>query len=1033
MPLILSRARVYGRATGPSLVKLSRCTSVGARLRPAALSRVAASPAENRRYNSNTAEAELQATSSDASFGHAQSIEDIRLQAEFAKNKDIREYLRKWRALRPDTLDPVRDISISDPSEPWVGNMVNFGSGEETLDDQLRLTDEDMSDFVDFGDEGEGADDYLHPGDLVAFRPLIFSSNSMLRHAIYVRTINKQHQFYTHRGKWQIAEPKDVDFVVRGFTSPKSVSRLHPYFPDTTAVLCGDMQSTIEGGVPREAGAYLLDKINQFEMQSHALYRANSARFDNIYTLVAHKEKQLQMTLDELACAALEIMPEQVNDVIRFVVHRACRQYPLLIDSDRSSLFNHEYMIFPTPIAKMLDKVTTWCHEYQAHLVQSASLNKSPPRDHPMSAFIYKAQQLIRRSRAIRSPTVMASVGPSSQRFVPGQDGNPCVVRRVLTDAFTADDKLIIQFLQLWCIPPKRMRSSALQSVGSHIMRATGMYSTLDLNAGSAPLFLQEIGVFAPWENPRLLDADLSLSTPPPTVSEGDENSSLTDAMATLRKDWGELPVYCVDAVDAEEIDDGISLERIQGSEDTFWVRVHIANPSAYLASDHLNVQYASSRLQTLYVPDRTYPIFPKDLTQKNFSLAPGRPCLTFSAKMNFEGEVLETDVCNGTLQNVKYITHDKLRSILGVEPDESMEPLVVGGKMPRRSRPGIQDTVSPEDESTFHTLRKLMLGFREHRRQNGAMEWPLSMNLSVSMSAGNEPLPEPSMQVSQAGYYVGDPIIQLRPQQRDPHEVVDTSKHDLVSLLMNLACWVSAKWCAERNIPAVYDGTNYHPELPRLTRDNMSEYGGEGFFHLAAPRGVSSPQPMKHIPLGLDAYVKSTSPLRRFTDMLAHYQIEAALRFESENQTRFDALDPSHADLLPFSHAAVEEYISRTRWKHNRIRAIDHMSKQFWACMLFFRAFYFAECALPETFECLVHRPLSATPLAGTQYDTGFLGAITSLGLRCAISVPPSLEGVEILSVVEAKVTGVNMARSLVMMEATRLVKPFKRVGEWA
>ncbi|RDW61179.1 exoribonuclease II [Aspergillus mulundensis] len=1028
MPLILSRARVSGRTTGPGFVRLGRCTSAAARSRPAALSRVAASPVVNRRYNSNKAEDDSQETFYDVSLGQAQSIEDIRLQAEFEKNKDIREYLRKWRALRPDTLDPVRDIGISDPSEPWVGNMVNFSSGEDTLDDKLRMADEDMSDFVDFGDEGEGAYDYLQPGDLVVFR-----LNQIMRHAIYVRTINKQHQFYTHRGKWQIAEPKDVDFVVRGFTSPKSVSRLHPYFPDTTAVLCGDMQSTIEGGVPREAGAHLLDKINDFEVQAQAIYRANSARFDNIYNIVAHKEKQLQMTLDELVCAALEIAPEQINDVIRFVVHRACRQYPLLIDSDRSSLFNHQYMVFPTPISGMLEKVMNWFHQYQAYLVRSASLKTAPPKDHPMVAFIQKAQGLIRRSRAIRSPTVMASVGPSSQRFAPGQDGNPHVVRRVPTNTFTADDKLIIQFLQLWCIPPRRMKSSALQSVGSHIMRATGMYSALDLNSGSAPLFLQEIGVFAPWENTRLLDADLVLSTPPPTVSEPNQNKSLTDVMATLRKDWGELPVYCVDAVDAEEIDDGISLERIQGSEDTFWIRVHIANPSAFLDHDHPNVQYASSRLQTIYVPDRTYPIFPKDLTQQNFSLAPGRPCLTFSAKMNLQGEVLETDVCNGTVQNVKYITHDKLRSVFGVEADKSMEPLVVGGNMPERSRPEIQDTVSPEDESTFHTLRQLMLGFREYRRQNGAMEWPHQVNLSVSMSAGNEPLPTPSTEVHQPGYYIGDPIIQLRPQKRDAHEVLDVSKHDLVSLLMNLACWVSAKWCAERNIPAVYDGTNYHPELPRLTNENMSEYGGQGFYQLSAPRGVSSPRPMKHVPLGLDAYIKSTSPLRRFTDMLAHYQIEAALRFEHEKGDRFDASNPSHANLLPFTHTAVEEYISQTRWKHNRIRAIDHMSKQFWACMLFFRAFYFAECALPETFECIVHRPFSATPLAGTQYDNGFLGAIASLGVRCTIDVPPELGDVDILSVVEAKITGVNLARCLVNLEATKLVRPFKRVGEWA
>ncbi|KAL4753452.1 hypothetical protein BDW72DRAFT_169100 [Aspergillus terricola var. indicus] len=1036
MPLTAYRARISGRATGPGFVKLGRATS-GARSRPAALSRLAARPVIARRYNSNGAQSSV-----GDSLRKPQSIEDIRLQTEFEKNKDIRDYLRKWQEITPNTLDPVRNIELSESSQPWTGNMFTFGSDlDDAVDDKLRLTDEDMSGFAHIADEGEGMYDYLQPGDLVVFR----ISHEILRYGIYVRSINKQHQFYTHRGKWRIADTKDVDFVVRGFVSPKSVSRLHPYFPDTTAELLGEIQSTIEGGVPREAGARLLQKLNEFDAQVQALYRANSIRFDNIYEVVAHPEKQLQMTLDELACAALEIEPDQVNDVIRYVVHRSCRQFPFLIDNDRSSLFTFQYVIFPTSVATMLTKVTTWVREHQSFLVGSVTAN-SVKSHHPMVTFILKAQRLIRQSRVVRSPTVMACVGPSAQRFAPEGAGIAQVVRKVSNEAFTSfndNDKLIIRFLQLWCIPPKRMKSAALQSAGSHVMRATGMYSAMELNSGSAPLFLQELGVFAPWENLRLLDQDLNLSPYPPTSDQmwsqvqGESQSSrrnrLGDAMAALRKDWGELPVYCIDAIDAQEIDDGVSLERIPGSDDSFWIHVHVANPSSYINVGHRIIEYAAARLQTLYVPERTYPILPPSLTQEHFSLAPGRPCLTFSAKMNLQGQVLETNVSNGVVQNVKYITHDKLRSVFGVEADNSMKPLTVGGKMPERSRPDLQDTLSPEDKSTFHTLRQLMLGFREYRRRNGAMEWPNNINTPVSMTVGRRPLDPPSMEVTDGGYYVGDPIIQLCPRKIDPHEVLDLSKHDLVSLLMNLACWVSAKWLAERNIPAVYDGTNYHPEYPPLTRENMSEYGGQGFFELAAPRGVSSSRPIQHVPLGLEAYVKSTSPLRRYSDLLAHYQIEAALRFEHEHGRRLDATNPDDAKVLPFSHEDVEEHISRSRWKKNRLRAIDHGSKQFWACMLLFRAFYFAECALPETFECLVHRPFSQTAMVGTQYDNGFLGAITSLGVRCAIIVPPEIKDVDVLSVVEAKITSVNLARCLVTVQATRLVKSFKRVGEWA
>lgn len=56
-----------------------------------------------------------------------------------------------------------------DPSAPWVGNMLN--DSKEVFDagsDGLREADEEMLEFHNIGDEGEGIDEFLQPGDLVA-------------------------------------------------------------------------------------------------------------------------------------------------------------------------------------------------------------------------------------------------------------------------------------------------------------------------------------------------------------------------------------------------------------------------------------------------------------------------------------------------------------------------------------------------------------------------------------------------------------------------------------------------------------------------------------------------------------------------------------------------------------------------------------------------------------------------------------------------------------------------------------------------
>ncbi|KAE8353855.1 hypothetical protein BDV28DRAFT_132402 [Aspergillus coremiiformis] len=997
----------------------------------------------HRRDASNTHSSELKSPPVQDLFGSPASLENIRIKSEFEEKKDIRQYLRQWQENHPNIMDPVRGPGTSntlDASAPWVGNMLNdYREAPDAGSDALREADEDVSDFANIAEEGEGTHEFLEPGDLVS----LSSVEGLMSLAIYVRSVCRQQQFYTARGKWRIAVSSDVDYVVKGFAPRELLAPLHPYFPDDLARLSSQMQSAIEGGVPRPIGAPLLQMMHGFDEEVYGIYRANSRRLDNMYEIVADETKRLELGLEELACKALGITRDQVDDKTLYAVHCAVRRNSFLIEKDKSFMFTDHYFVQSRRVANTLGTVVKWVHEHQDYLIRAVDGGEGLDlKGHPMEQFVQKAKRLIRLSRKVRSPTILAWVGPTAQRYEPGQEGKPLVYREVLTESFSHTDRMIIEFLQLWCIPPRRMTSGALRSTGSHIMRSTGMYSSLDTNAGSVALFLQELGAVAPWENLRVLDQSLALPghgisrqsdsmwEDVQQVCEKLKSERLTDQMGSLRRDFGDLPVYCVDDPGAQEIDDGVSLEPIPGSEDTFWVRVHVANPSAFLNCDDLVIKYAASRVQNLYTPERAYPMIPSTLTQEHFSLAPGRPTLTFSAKMNLQGDILDTEVVNGVARNVIYITHDQLRSLFEPEPPETVEPLTVGGQFfTEHTRNNLQATLTSEAEETFHTLRKLMLAFREHRRRNGAMDWPAPLETSVSVTVGNAPLKPYNMHVTEGRYILGDPIIQLRPGNVDPHDVPDMTKRNLIAPLMNLACYVAGKWCAERNIPTVFDGTTYHPEYQKLTSSNMSEFGGKTWLQMVAPTGYSSSSPTHHASLGLDTYVKSTSPLRRYTDLLAHYQIEAALRFEHEHGRRFDA-SVDHS-ILPFSRQDVDNFLSQSGWKRRHLRIIELASKQFWACMLLFRAFYFGECSLPETFTCLVHKPYSATAMVGSPFATGHAGFIISLGVRCQIVTPPEISE-DMLSIVEAKIQSVDLSRSIVTMETTRLVRPFERVGEW-
>ena len=855
---------------------------------------------------------------------------------------------------------------------------------------------------------------------------------------VYVRSVERQLQFYTLRGKWRIAFGPEVDYVVKRFVSPDELAPVLPYFPTTAAELSGHMQSAIEGGVPRELGAALLDKMTGLTDRILSFYRENSVQLDRMHETVADDMEKRTFTLAELASKALDAPQESFDEAALLAVHWTARRHPYLIEDDKSSMFTDLYLVQPKRLIETIDRVTTWVQEHEEYSIANAhGVAVDGFEHHPLETFLRRARRIIKHTREHREAPTLGFAGPTRNER---GEGEPPVRELPGIEGLNQKDRTIVEYLMHFAIPPRLMTAWKMKSTGSYIMRATGMYSGSEAHAGVMPVFLQELGVIAPWEDLRLLDQMLCL--PGHGVSKDKDNwwsevqdrckdqaAYTTDSMQGLRKDWGSLPVYCVDDPGAEEIDDGISVEQ---ESDGVWVRVHVANPTAFIPHDDTVAKYALDRVQSIYTTERTYPIFPSAFTHERFSLAAGRPTLTFSAKLNRDGDVLDTNVTSGIIRDVRYISHATVRQLF--VPNSQSARLTVGGTLPEsREKPA---ELPDEDKSNFTLLRQLMTGVREHRRRNGAIEGRDSEESRILINTG-EPLSPYNVEEPQrrSRLVIGDPIISLAVSNADPHEVVDRTKTDLVSTVMNLACWVAAKYLADRNIPTVYSGTWYHPEYPPLTNTNVhSAGGGENWRSFAPPKSVSSSTPVKHMGMGLDAYTKATSPLRRTLDCLAHYQIEAGLRFEATHARPLDASSPEDAANLPFAKSAVDAFIVDTRHKFNRIRDLQRSSRQFWACQLLHRAFYFGENPdLPDTFPVLVQNPYSSTPLLGTEYDNEYIGEITSLGVRCALSIPAGMEGVQVMGLVEAKIKDVDMSRQLVLTEATRVLSGFRRFGERA
>ncbi len=147
-------------------------------------------------------------------------------------------------------------------------------------------------------------------------------------------------------------------------------------------------------------------------------------------------------------------------------------------------------------------------------------------------------------------------------------------------------------------------------------------------------------------------------------------------------------------------------------------------------------------------------------------------------------------------------------------------------------------------EEPPFAALKALAERFRARRSALGATSLDL---------------PEVSVRVT-------DGQVSVRPLPR-------LASRALVTEAMLMAGEGAARYCRDRAIPIPY-ATQATPEPGDNAQDLAAMYARRRAFK--PTRLVGAPDP--HAGLGLPLYTRATSPLRRYSDLLVHQQIRAAL-----------------------------------------------------------------------------------------------------------------------------------------------------------
>ncbi|KAI1333393.1 hypothetical protein F5Y16DRAFT_355721 [Xylariaceae sp. FL0255] len=847
--------------------------------------------------------------------------------------------------------------------------------------------------------------------------------------AVCLGTIGGYQHYYTSSGKWFSAMGIKTLFVVRDFVKADELQPVLAELPsgEVPYELLNTLRDLGEGP-SRTAGASLLRKMLQFVQDAEAVYQANAGTLDASSSFIGDPLKPRFLTLHEIAdklLPAQDKIDNKFNPQSLYAVHRSLLQDEVFFRPLRQVGHRNSYLYEVSPLSEVsnINKVGRMVRRY-------LSCTGRPDDDQVgdnanslyIETFIHAARKAIDRSRKHREWTKHGVLGPSSSSSLSHSDPK-----------WSETDIVILEFIELWASYGKFPAYSHLQTYGSALLRALDRYQDAHgYTTATAWTFLQEIGWIPPWEIP----ARYSVRFPDVEIQRGAgytrpymgilERHLKRDTLSLIRKPLDGITAFCIDDISAREIDDAVSLERTE-DPDQFWIHTHVADPASSIAPGTPLAKYAELIPEAIYLPGHMESMFPPEVIHDRFSLATKRPCLTFSALVRTNGSIIEEKITPHTLGDVVYMTYEDAAAVIGEVRQNSHKtgPTLSIGRFskdipPNRTMSRPMDLTARQKED-LAILSKLGTALQASRLERGATQY-FQPRVVAKVTFDDIKQKKIKNFISSSG----EPAIRI---QYD-HE----SSTDLVANAMKLANEVAARWCHQRRIPIPYrsqpHGIRNAAAVQQYARDVLNPMIEAGIapsndawrqMRQLVGSDVVSTTPGPHFTLGVDMYTKATSPLRRFGDLIVHWQIEAALLAEHKTKTSLKSSDDSSLSLiLPFNRQVLNRMLPMLNLREKQARALSNVEgTDQWVMQALVRAWKFREAPLPETFHMTVYHVLRERILGHLNWFNRQallkVDALNDVARRTDIRLG---------DVIEVRLVDLNVHTGKIYVEALRMVQ---------
>jgi len=364
-------------------------------------------------------------------------------------------------------------------------------------------------------------------------------------------------------------------------------------------------------------------------------------------------------------------------------------------------------------------------------------------------------------------------------------------------------------------------------------------------------------------------------------IEEGFDRLALAEAAALPtrvmpheregREDLRELGLVTIDPPDAKDHDDALFAERLPGGG--YRVVVAIADVSHYVAEGTALDAAAEARGVSIYLPSRSIPMLPREISSGVASLVPkkDRLCLAVEIELSASGKVRSHRFIEGVMRSRARLTYSSAAKALGLTDE------------------GPTQREASDRREMLEILLELARTLRKMRLKRGALDFDLpepkivfdaqGQPVDVVRSRKDPGIREAYRLVEEMMLLANEVVATALTERKLPaiYRVHGAPDEDKLALFAQLACSLGFDLDVDqakdpKQLTAFLARIDGLPEAPVL-RFLLLRAMQQAVYDITAAAG--------HFGLAAPDYLHFTSPIRRYPDLTVHRVVRAAARGE--------------------------------------------------------------------------------------------------------------------------------------------------------